>query len=44
VRLVALGCDLGEGFLFAKPASTTDLTPNLVRAPDDAASLAPIPA
>ena len=43
-RLIALGCDLGQGFLFAKPASAADLTPSLVRAPTNGAPLTPDPA
>jgi diguanylate cyclase (GGDEF)-like protein len=34
-RLISLGCDLGQGFLFAKPASAAELTPRLAKAPDD---------
>jgi diguanylate cyclase (GGDEF)-like protein len=40
-RLLALGCDLGQGYLFAKPASASELTPSLVGAPSVASALGP---
>ena len=40
-RLLALGCDLGQGYLFAKPASASELTPSLVDAPSVTSALGP---
>jgi diguanylate cyclase (GGDEF)-like protein len=40
-RLISLGCDLGQGFLFAKPVSATELTPALIGSSAGSSSLAP---
>ena len=40
-RLISLGCDLGQGFLFAKPASAAELTPALMQTPAVSSSLTP---
>ena len=40
-RLISLGCDLGQGFLFAKPAFAAELTPALMQTPAVSSSLTP---